>query len=103
MTAAQSKYRRDDWFGPESFGAVVIGLFLMSLPYTGLAPPREAVWLIVTPPLAGIALVALSATPVRGTRTVRRVGTGLLAAGAGAIISIPALVAGGAALGSAIA
>ncbi|WP_024499984.1 hypothetical protein [Gordonia amicalis] len=101
MTNPSTRYRREDWFGPESFGAVVIGLFLMSLPYTGLAP-REAVWLIVTPPLAGIALVALSATPVRGTRTVRRVGTGLLAAGAGAIISIPALVAG-AALGSAIA
>lgn len=101
MTTAQSKYRRDEWFGPESFAGVLIGMFLMSLPYTGLAP-REAVWLIVGPPLTGVALVALSATPIRGMRTVRRVGTGLVAGGVGAVISVPALLAG-AALGSVVA
>ncbi|AZZ83210.1 hypothetical protein C5O27_20890 [Gordonia alkanivorans] len=101
MTTLSTRYRREDWFGPESFGAVVIGMLVMSLPFTGLAS-RDALWLVVGPPLTGLVLLALSTAPVRGVRSVRRAGTGLVAGGAGAIISIPVLLAG-AALGSAIA
>lgn len=100
MSGPASGYRREDWFGPESFAAVLVGVFLMSLPYVGLAP-RGAVWLIVGPPLTGVVLIVLCSARILARTALRRIGTGLLAAGIGAIISIPALLAGSA-LGSII-
>ncbi|MEV5836756.1 hypothetical protein [Nocardia sp. NPDC052112] len=87
MSGLPSKYARQDWFGPESFIAVVIGMVSISLPYTGLVP-RDAIWFITGPPIAGGLLIAISAAGLPLSDNTRRVGVGLLAAFAGFLLCI---------------
>lgn len=93
MNDLPSKYERQDWFGPESFIAVVVGMVCISLPYTGLAP-RGAIWLIVGPPAAGLLLLALSAVRLPYSDSLRRAGVGLLSAFAGFVLAIPGFLVG---------
>jgi len=93
MSGLPSKYVRQEWFGPESFVAVVVGMVCISLPYTGIAP-RDATWLIAGPPIAGALLIALSAVGLPREDSLRRTGIGMLIAFAGFLLAIPGLVVG---------
>jgi hypothetical protein len=87
MSGLPSKYARQDWFGPEAFIAVVIGMVSISLPYTGLVP-RDAIWFITGPPIAGGLLIVISAAGLPRSDGTRRAGVGLLAAFAGFLLCI---------------
>ncbi|WP_378738905.1 hypothetical protein [Nocardia brasiliensis] len=87
MSGVPPKYARGNWFGPEAFVAVVIGMICIALPYTGLAP-RDATWLIAGPPLAGGLLIAISAADLPLRYRTRRVGVGLLAAFGGLLLAL---------------
>ncbi|MGW4738512.1 hypothetical protein [Nocardia xishanensis] len=93
MKGLPSKYARQDWFGPESFIGVVIGMVCISLPYTGLAH-RDAIWLILGPPTAGVFFVALSAVNIPLGNSLRRAGVGLFSAFAGFVLAILGFLAG---------
>ncbi|MEU0507067.1 hypothetical protein [Nocardia sp. NPDC005998] len=87
MSGLPSKYARQDWFDPEAFIAVVIGMVSISLPYTGLVL-RDAIWFITGPPIVGGLLIAISAASLPLSDSTRRVGVGLLAAFAGFLLCI---------------
>lgn len=93
MTPGDGGYRREDWFGPESFAGAIVGLAVISIPYVSF-DAREFVWLIALPLLAGIALA------VFGGRA-RRFGAGLVAGFVGLPLTIVGLVVG-AAIGHAL-
>ncbi|MBF6173829.1 hypothetical protein [Nocardia blacklockiae] len=93
MSGLPPKYARQDWFGPESFVAVVVGMVCVALPYAGLVP-REATWLIWGPPLVGILLIASSAAGSAFAGSLRRAGVGLVLAFAGFVLAIPGLLLG---------
>ncbi|MEV6557983.1 hypothetical protein AB0M22_19870 [Nocardia sp. NPDC051756] len=65
----------------------------IALPYSGIVP-RDAIWCIIGPPVAGGLLIALSAAGLPLGGSIRRVGVGLLAAFAGLLLSIIGFLAG---------
>ncbi|MEV6278583.1 hypothetical protein [Nocardia sp. NPDC051832] len=101
MSDARSRYIRQDWFGPESFGAAMVGMVAIALPYTGLVP-RSAGWLIPAPFIVGVLLVAVSASGLGLSTVLRRAGVGFVGAFAGFLLAILGLL-GGISLGSLVA
>jgi hypothetical protein len=93
MTGIPEKYVRTDWFGPEGFVAAVLAMLSISLPYTGLVP-RDAIWFIAGPLVAGLLFIALSAAGFSFSTSLRRLGVGSLAAFAGFICSIAGFLLG---------
>jgi hypothetical protein len=87
------RYEHKDWFGPEAFIAVVIGMICIASPYAGLVA-REATWLIAAPLIAGVLLIGVSAVGLPLSDSIRRVGVGLLAAFAGFLLCIIGLLLG---------
>lgn len=93
MSRAPFEYARDDWFGPESFVTVVLGMICLTLPLTGLGP-RDIAWALAALPIVGGALIALGATGLPFSGNLRRAGVGFVAALAGFLLSVLGLLLG---------